>query len=42
MTVFDSDGHHRVVVRASGTRLYLETDPPTTEHITAALAGEWT
>jgi phosphomannomutase len=43
VTVFDNDAHHRVVVRASGTepgtRLYLETDPPTTEHITAALSS---
>ncbi|GGT46669.1 hypothetical protein ACFFV7_47380 [Nonomuraea spiralis] len=40
MTVFDNDSHHRVVVRASGTRLYLESAPPTTEHITAALVSK--
>ncbi|MFC7585566.1 hypothetical protein ACFQYP_18830 [Nonomuraea antimicrobica] len=40
MTIFDNDRHGRVVVRASGTkpgmRLYLGTDPPTTERISAA------
>lgn len=43
VTVFENDSHGRVAVRASGTepvtRLYLETDPATTERISAALSS---